>query len=285
MAVLALPPQARIPVELFREIVSHIDDTSILATVALVCHELLHEARRQLYTSLAPRDTRNVLQHLHLLRTLAEWPALASLVISFRSSEVIQVYERPLWDLLHGALRQMPNLKRLHFRSFGGTPCGDLLLDCPFQLEHLHWGNHSENIGINSDFCVALSQQRGLRYLHLQCDEPSRPLPSTICQHLQALEGNFTSFAVFLPGREITAISWTPELTESTSVQSKLHDLASEFKKIRMLTFGGYFARPHLGDIIEYIPALEYLELVGYTPDVSASKCNPGLPLELTRLI
>lgn len=264
-----------IPPELFRSIISHIEDRPTLVALALTCHFVLIDARRQLYRILSSsisssfavrrRNTRPTLQHVALLRTLNTYPFLGSLVRFYHTSDLILPYEPPLWELLVGALRQMPRLKTLRFRAFGGAPCAELLLGMPFQLEYLWWGNHSDEKTMGK----VLEQQMRLKSVGLETAWGMQwAYPTNVCPDLVALEGNRGTLEALLPGRTVTTLAWVPELGDPRNFPLD-EGVRMALGKVRTLSFGGYFARPRLDTIIDCIGEVKDLELVGYDLDVS----------------
>ncbi|KAF8968628.1 hypothetical protein BDZ97DRAFT_359189 [Flammula alnicola] len=190
----------RIPPELFRPIIEHLEHRPTLLALSVTSRILRADAERQLYSVLD--DGSDVPQHIAFLSTINQNPRLAGLVQVYHSINIVHYKENPLWDLLYSGLRKMTNLKVFHFRAFGGHPAAELLLDSPFQLEGLHWANHSEG-EIMSQFLV---QQHSLRHLYLE-SKRGRTYSSACCPNLTSLGGNRITLESFLPGRRITEIS------------------------------------------------------------------------------
>jgi hypothetical protein len=135
----------RLPQELFRPIFEHLNGhRPTLFALSLCTRSLREDAERELYTRLDASSAANAALHTAFLTTVSQNRRLASYVRMYHINSIVHYQEVPLWHLLYQALRCMTGLKALRLRVSGGHPAAELLLDAPFQLESLHWGNHSE---------------------------------------------------------------------------------------------------------------------------------------------
>lgn len=201
-------------------------------------------------------------------------PHLARYVKSYSLDSIVEYQENPLWSLLLTTLPMMSNLKSLTFRAFGGHPAAkELLANCTFQLNYLDWGCHSDEAGIST---FLLGQQE-LRHISLNCDsllnrtlrQPSTSIsiysgatPEPVClQKLASIEGSRAVIESLLPTRSVTSLSWVPQMEDDIS--EPVDHLNEELGKLKSLSFGGYFARPHLRLVAPYLKSVEVLELVG----------------------
>ncbi|PPR02033.1 hypothetical protein CVT24_011181 [Panaeolus cyanescens] len=214
-------------------------------------------------------------------------PHLARYVKSYAIDSIVEYQENPLWSLLLAALPMMVNLKSLTFRAFGGHPAAkELLAGCTFQLTYLDWGSHSDEAGIGA----FLLGQRELRHVSLHCDSlldinshqphtsPSHSdrLSATGCiQKLASVEGSRAVIESLLPTRNVTSLSWVPHLDDALS--APVDHLSEELGKLKCLSFGGYFARPHFRLVAPYLKSVEVLELVGLH-DLDELNCLASLP-------
>ncbi|KAF5389331.1 hypothetical protein D9757_003534 [Collybiopsis confluens] len=179
------------------------------------------------------------------------------------------------WEILPKALRALVNLKTLQFRTTGGGPIEGLLDGCTFQLEDLHWHCHSDELKIQS----FLPTQRGLRRLSLGGWDDTRfsaPSSNAGQPDFRELAGSYGVVHAFLPGREITRLRWVPDLDDpwDTSTGLDIEGLATSLEKLKYLSFGGYFTRPHLCSISDHLSSLFYLELMGYDRQEDESVCS-----------
>ncbi|KAF9474395.1 hypothetical protein BDN70DRAFT_320202 [Pholiota conissans] len=254
----------RLPAELFRPIIALLKDhRPTLYALCLSTHLLQHEAERHLYADLDESTAADTSLHIAFLSTITRNPRLAQLVQVYHSINIVHYQEAPLWVLLSQALRRMDNLKVLHFRMFGGHPAAELLLGAPFQLERLHWANHSEG----SAMAAVLAEQQHLLYLYLESRRDTT-FPPTCCPNLKELSGNRVTLEALLPGRHIEDVAWVPELQDANFGNGGgVNHLEKELTNLRTLSFGGYFARPHFGLVVDYLGRLEKLELVGLLSD------------------
>lgn len=254
----------RLPPELFRPIFEHLDGHRPTLFALSLCNRFLRDdAERELYTSLNESSAADTSLHIAFLATVTQNRRLASYVRVYHSINIVHYQEAPLWNLLYQALRCMNGLKVLHFRMFGGHPAAELLLDAPFQLERMHWANHSEG-GIMT---TVLEQQQHLKYLYLE-SRRGTIFPLICCPDLKELSGNRVTLEALLPGRRVEDVAWVPELQDANFGSGGVVRIEAELRHLKTLSFGGYFSRPHFGLVVDYLDRLEKLELVGLLSDV-----------------
>jgi hypothetical protein len=254
----------RLPPELYRPIFQHLDGhRPTLFALSLCSRYLREDAERELYTTLDESSAADTSLHIAFLATVTQNHRLASYVRVYHSINIVHYQEAPLWNLVYQALRCMHGLKVLHFRMFGGHPAAELLLGAPFQLERLHWANHSEG----GTMTTVLEQQQRLKYLYLE-SRRGTIFPPICCPDLKELSGNRVTLEALLPGRRVEAVAWVPELQDANFGSGGVGQIEVELGNLKVLSFGGYFARPHFGLVAEYLRRLEKLELVGLLSDV-----------------
>ncbi|KAF8176063.1 hypothetical protein BJ912DRAFT_1063998 [Pholiota molesta] len=252
----------RLPPELFRPIFKHLDGHRPTFFALSLCNRYLREdAERELYTRIDASLATDPSLHIAFLTTVSQNRRLASYVRVYHINSIVHYRKAPLWNLLYRALRCMTGLKVLHLRVSGGHPAAELLLDVPFQLERMHWGNHSEGWKMTT----VLEQQQHLRYLYLESEEGTT-FPLICCPHLKELSGNRGTLEALLHGRRVENVEWVPELDDDTG-SGGVSQIGAELGHLKGLSFGGYFARPYFGHIVDYLERLEKLALVGLLSD------------------
>ena len=255
-----------LPPELFRTVFESLDGHRPTLFNLSLCNKFLREdAERVLYAELDESSATNAALHIAFLSTITRSPRLAALVRVYHSINIVHYCESPLWDLLKQALKAMSGLKILHFRTFGGHPAGELLIDAACSLERLHWANHSEG----SAMSTVLAQQKQIRYLYLE-SRRGTVFPQGCIPHLNELAGNRVTLEALLPGRYVRTVSWVPELQDVAFGSSGVPRIEGELGNLVTLSYGGYFARPHLGLVVDHLYRLEKLELVGLLSEVRA---------------
>ncbi|PPR05344.1 hypothetical protein CVT26_011608 [Gymnopilus dilepis] len=254
--------EPRLPPELFQPIVSFVTSRNTLYSLCLTSQTLRYYAERCLYSAISVPDASNAPLHVSFLGTITQNPRLARLVKEYYSLSIVVYQENPLWGLTKRALKAMTGLKVLVFRGFGGHPSGELLdfgdSGPPFQLQKLHWGNHSDERFMER---ILVQQGNSLRELSFECRPHPAPFPLQACPDLDCLYGNRAAIEALLPGRKVTRLSWVPELDDSNA--DPVVGLDKELSALRTLSFGGYFSRPKLELIAQFLERLEVLELVG----------------------
>lgn len=253
-----------LPPELFRTVFESLDGHRPTLFTLSLCNKFLREdAERELYAELDESSATDAALHIAFLSTITRSPRLAAFVRVYHSINIVHYRESPLWDLLKRALKVMSGLKVLHFRSFGGHPAGELLVDARCTLERLHWANHSEGPAMST----VLSQQKQLRYLYLE-SRRGTVFPEGCVPHLSELAGNRVTLEALLPGRCVRTVSWIPELQDAAFGSGGVPRIEGELRNLVTLSYGGYFARPHLGLVVDHLYRLEKLELVGLLSEV-----------------
>lgn len=252
-----------LPVELYRPIVEFVQphDWRTLVTLSATSKNWNVEAQRPLYQSFdyISSATR---QKLFLERVVAS-PHLGALVKSYKVTmnfSLGDMSENVFISLLHEALMVMPNLRAFAFRTQTSEPATqNILLDCPFQLEDFSWGCHADE----ERLVVFLSKQPHITNLNIdiwdQIEHPS--VPPNLVPNMTSLSGRYGTIAAFLPpALSVSELEWVPDL-DDPNPDSQL--LATGLGRLRSLLFGGYFMRPDLSCIADYLLQLKYLELRG----------------------
>ncbi|KAF9473497.1 hypothetical protein BDN70DRAFT_997605 [Pholiota conissans] len=251
-----------IPVELFRPIMRALGvDRRALAVLARSCRFLYAEAMGPLYNSITDSSASDADLHTAFLSSLTDAPHLGSLVSVYHSVGIIHHEQSAMWGLLHRAFGCMTNLKTLHLQTYGRIPASALLLNAPFQLEHLYLGTNAEGWPI----ATVLQQQRALRYLYLQV-QAGVSFPLACCPDLKELAGNRDTLEGLLPGRRVEHVVLVPafiNFMEERSDWDVEYSIAPALMNIRTLSFGAFFDRPNLCVIVNHLTQLEQLELVG----------------------
>ena len=268
-----------LPLELLRPIIEEINDNNTICSLLLTSKAFQHDAERRLYHTpnpARPSVLRLDYTHVAFLSTITTNPRLASLVHTYYLNDVVSYRENPLWDLAKLGLRAMVNLKVLHFRAFAGHPAAELLDGCPFQLEHLHWGSHSDEVAM----AWILHQQPKLRHLYLECNLSTiqthlarlntfrdvsnlqKFFTDDCCPNLHSLGGNRMTIDLLLPGRNIRKLFWVPRLEDSDNVPIP-ELVAQALSRLETLSLRGYFIRRSQGTLIHHLRELRVLEIVG----------------------
>lgn len=253
--IVALPP------ELFRHIIQYLSkDRQALCAISLVCKFLQDEGQRQLYRRVSFPDSSTPETHIKFLKSILDNNRLALLVREYAQYDVALDKKGTLWDYLCHGLQAMANLKRLHFRAFGGQPSAEILTNCTFQLRVLVWGNYNDEDHL-SQFLLS---QHSLRGLVVDWAEDKRDLiPTSCCPRLSDLRGlNQGAVETFLPGRKITSLSWTThslKLDSSYKIDS-FESFLPYLSRIRFLSLGVSFSRVYIRSIVRYFPRVEVFE-------------------------
>jgi len=265
-----------LPLELFRPIIEEVDDSNTICSLILTCKAFQHDAEQRLYHTpnpAHPKVLRLDYTHVAFLSTMTTNPRLASLVHTYYLIDVVS-RGNPLWDLAKLGFRAMVNLKVLHFRAFSRQPAAVLLKDCPFQLEHLHWESHFDEVGMA---CTILPQQPKLRHLYLECDPhtierhlrelnmfhhaspPANHLfADDCCPNLHSLGGNRVTIELLLPGRNIRKLSWNPTNDKYGRVSESV---AQGLSRLETISLPGYLIRCS-PDTLIHLRELRVLEIV-----------------------
>ncbi|KAF9049611.1 hypothetical protein BDZ89DRAFT_1057492 [Hymenopellis radicata] len=267
----------RLPVELYRHIIDHFnsDDRRTLQALSLTSTTWSIEAERVLYKHFDNYPSATT-QQLFLQRVIA-CPRVGSLVETFKISmnyPIKPLESAALIALVSQALMNMPNLRSFAFRTTGGQPAARSILSaCPFQLEEFNWGCH----GDEKDLLAFLETQHSLRVVTIDSWDASRfgwdSVPLSVTPEIVSLSGRYGTIAAFLPGRRISQVDWVPDL-DDPEPDGEL--LGSALRHLQTLSFGGYFMRPDLSSIAEYLADLRYLELRGIQAD--DLDCIPRIP-------
>jgi hypothetical protein len=258
----------RLPPELFRPIFEHLDGhRPTLVALSLCNRNLREDAERELYTSLDGSSAEDTELHVAFLTTVTQNRRLASYVRVYHSRYIVDYYKKvPMWNLLYQALRCMDGLKVLYLQMYGGYDLAELLLDVPFRLEKLSWANLSDG----GKMVTVLEQQQDLKYLYLESQVGATFSPMC-CPNLKILGGNRDTLEALLPGRRVENVDWVPQLEDDTGIGG-MSQIKAELGRLKVLSFGGYFARPDFGHIVDYLERLEQLEVVGL--GIDAEVCN-----------
>ncbi len=248
-----------LPVELYRHISDHFDseDRHVLQALSITCRTWNIEAERVLYKRFDNHKCATT-QQLFLQRVIA-CPRVGSLVKIFKIRMHHPAKEsEALVALVSQALMNMPNLRSFAFRSTGGKPAARSMLSaCPFQLKEFDWGCH----GDEKDLLVFLGTQHSLKIVNIDSWDASRyGVPLTLTPEIVSLSGPYGTIAAFLPGRMISQVDWIPDL-DDPEPDGEL--LGNALRQLQMLSFGGYFMRPNLSSIADYLADLRFLELRG----------------------
>ncbi|PBK97699.1 hypothetical protein ARMGADRAFT_1009649 [Armillaria gallica] len=253
---------ATLPVDLYRCIVEHYsqEDRGTLLALLFTSRAFNYEAERILYQSF--NNFCNITTQTLFLNRVISCPRVAKFVRSYKLFITFSI--EPLSDfltLLHTAFLALVELKYLGFRTLGGSSAAQILTGCTFQLEELDWDcSCDEQLLI--DF---LSTQKSLKSF-ISCWDPSRiPPPSVdVVPFLTSLRGRYGLIQTFLPGRNITNLDWIPDLDDPDPDTALLAD---SLANVRTMTFGGYFMRPNLSTIAQYLGQVRNLELRGVQAD------------------
>lgn len=265
-------PSARLPVELYRQIIQHLRDyRSDLMTLMVTSRTIRMEAEQVLYGYVALADPRA--QRLFCRQILAH-PRLALLVRRYHfstehQSKHIGMVERDATEqgvqLLSRVLPMFTGLKDLKF-SFQpeGEGCPAYILDnCTFELESFEW---------DSDCCteklvpfLRKRQLYGLRHLDL-ITWPSGLSPSGLWPNLMSLGGGDDTIAAVLPRGRISQLRWhstvsPEELKQKICPDRLLHN-------VRILSFSHDLTLKEQRTVFRFLgtlfPNLQILEDVRY---------------------
>ena len=103
-----------------------------------------------------------------------QMPFLTTILSQKRLAFLVEEYHLPSntlenlksWYLVRHGLQAMVNFKRLFVQTSRGSPSGNILLGCTFQLEFLQWSSNDVKEPETSEF---LASQPRLRALSLRC--------------------------------------------------------------------------------------------------------------------
>jgi len=249
---------AQIPLELYRPIVKTISDRNTLLSLLLASRHLSTEAERILYHNIERDD---VVSHTLFFRTVIDCPRVARLVWRYHFFSILLIVDDdPYWTLFPAALRALVNLKELEFRKYGRAPTAHVLRGCTFQLVSLIWEcNDDEN-----ELSVFLAGQEVLErlcvdYWGRECAGP----PTSALQNLSFLDGTSGAIRTFLPGRTITRLRWHPYYGDPVL---DVASISSALRNLYVLALDGPDTLLSLSTIVDYLPNLRFLELIGYRP-------------------
>ena len=255
-----------IPLELYHLIVKTISDWNTLLSLLLTSRHLSTEAEHILYHNVEWDDDdskssdSDVVSQTLFLQTVIDCQRVTQLVweCHFVSHHLLIVDDDPYWTLFPMALCALVNLKELEFRNYGQAPLAHVLRGCTFQLVSLYWDCcHEEN-----ELSVFLAGQEVLEQLCVdywrgKCAGP----PAPTLQNLSFLAGTSGTIQAFLPGRTITRLRWCPyfgdQVPDVASISSALHNL-------HVLALDGHYAHFSFSIIVDCLPNLRFLELVGH---------------------
>jgi len=251
-----------LPPELLRPIAYHIyneQDRGSLYALSLTSKVLCSEGERLLYRNIT-LSTEAL--HNKFLTTIVSSRQKALLVHAYSQDGPDYAGKRRLWNLLVQSFKLMHNLTHLSFRpSFLGEP--DQVGKWGFQLLSLDCRGGHDVGQVLSDF---LCTQPQLRRLGVDWANSSpAPITSSVCPALELLRGNRGAIEIFLPGRHVTSLAWTPHPTDPST---PVDQLAPSLNHLRALSFGGSISRPSLNSFVSHLQSLEVLKLVDPNPEV-----------------
>jgi hypothetical protein len=247
-----------IPLELYRPIVE-VSDRNTLLSLLLASRHLSTEAERMLYRNVQWSSDSDVVSRKLFFQTVIDYPRVARLVRRYYCfSNIFIADDDPYWTLFSTALRALVNLKELGFRRRGGTPTAHVLRGCTFQLVSLEWLCRTDE----NELSVFLTGQEALERLRVYWREECAGPPASALQNLTSLGEISSTIRTFLPGRTITRLRWQPNFDEPlpniiASISSALHNL-------RVLALFGPDKILSLSAIVDYLPNLRFLELMGH---------------------
>lgn len=249
--------QPTIPKELFRLILSNIDDRGTLCSLCLSCSDLLLEAQRILYRTFtwAPTNRR----HLQFLVTIRENQRLAAFVRCYHFG----AYTLDILRDVAPALQNMINLKELsiaiHTRDIDTFPWNE----CTFQLRRLRWVEQDDDPYhiVRSAFTQWLTMQKALRHLDWVC-RFQISVPTASCPNLVSLKGTHQAIHALLPGRNIMILHGMSILGCGRDYLLNYKVLSPEITRLRSLSMQNFFQFPDYTTLVEqYLQSLEFLEL------------------------
>jgi hypothetical protein len=245
-----------IPLELYRPIVETISDRNTLLSLLLASRHLSTEAERILYRNIEWGDA--VLSQTLFFRTVINCPRVAQLVwrYHFFSNSLI-ADDNPYWTLFSAALRALVNLKELGFRRIGPAPAAHVLRGCTFQLVSLYWECHNDE----NELSLFLAGQEALERLYVVWGRKCAGPPACALQNLSFLAGTSGTIQAFLPGRTITRLRWYPYFGDQVP---DVASISSALRNLHVLALDGPVAHSSLSTIVDCLPNLRFLELVGH---------------------
>ena len=250
-----------IPLELYRPIIETISDQNTLLSLLFASRHLSTEAERILYHNLEWGDSDVVSQTL-FLRTVIDCPRVARLVwrYHFVSYSLLIIDDDPYWTLLPVALRALVNLKELGFGRLGRVPTAlaHVLRGCTFQLVSLIWECYNDE----NELSVFLTGQEALEQLRVNWRGECAGPPASALQNLSCLAEWSGTIRTFLPGRTITRLRWFPSFNDSHP--DFIASISSALRNLHVLALYGPDIILSLSTIVDYLPNLPFLELVGH---------------------
>lgn len=263
----------RVPPELFRPIIQSIRSQADLAAIALCCKDFSAEAQAQLFKRPFSGE-RSARTHCQFLGAVIACPGkLAPLVTSysqvtpqFTGSAISQYlrednrdYDRLIDYTLEG-LPLMMNLRHLEFQPFSRSSesaVGVVLQECQFKnLESRDWWClGAERYLINTVF----PDHPKLKHLGVVWEVPSMVVPSHLLKDLKSLRGARSTFATFMPGRNVTRLPWIRRLGHTEPMVPGAEELTDELAQVRYLAYD--FPGPEMVSTLRLVPGLEELEL------------------------
>jgi hypothetical protein len=238
-----------IPVELYRFVVTSLDpvnpnDRQALSSLCLTSRNWRCEATTILYSKIM---LQTVDQHVDFFTTIIIIPELAVLVHEYTHSLLAlgtsvlltgkkNLHQRQIFiRLLPRALQSMVNLKLLSFEDHDSTSAArDILFQAPFKLTELRWTRtHTSQ---EDDLISLLHCQGSLQKLTVQGWGRTVPPSSLSLKLLSDLTGDHCAMECFLPGRNISRLTWIPEclLSDFWGEQDFLADSLEKLTFLRM---------------------------------------------------
>jgi len=168
------------------------------------------------------------------------------------------VDDDPYWTLFPAALRALVNLKELEFRNYREVPTVHVLRGCTFQLVSLIWECYNDE----NELSVFLTGQEALEQLRVNWRGKCAGPPTSALQNLSFLAGTSDAIRTFLPGRTITRLRWQPNFDEP--LPDIIASISSALRNLHVLALDGPDIILSLSTIVDYLPNLRFLELVGH---------------------
>lgn len=244
-----------LPIELYRPIVSSVDDRHTLYLLLFTCKALSVEAERSLYCAVKGRcDSTS----FRFLGTVIRSPRLASKVISYEFPSATNLGSAGL-KLLHLGLRALVGLRSLRIEGDRLCDVYPILHRCTFLLESFDCWHHYADGGEMIPF---LATQPNLLYLRIKWDAADQPPPPSICPKLVILNGNRGAIVAFLPGRSIERLFWNAA-TVGESNEPLSPQVCDALADLKILTLAGATLKscPPFISFFEYLHNLEVLDL------------------------
>lgn len=268
---IVMDANCRIPTELVRPIFEQIRDRETLLSLCLSSRFLEPEAKRILY--LSPLGLRShPSQHIRFLTSLLLSPPLALLVKNYNVMFISGSQKVAFWKLVQSVLPMMVNLKVFSI-SASSEDLKLLPMDkLVFQLEVLSWvqidGGNSEM------FTRWLGTQKSLKELKWISRSPV-DISSRTCPNLIRLEGNFHVITALLPNRPIEQLYWISDATlKGCHLAALLEELAYDLARLDCLSFEKHSHAVDYRLLVDHLPSLTSLELLGDGNEVSSSRAS-----------